>query len=186
MAHHLAAGSHSVLLKMQTCCSKGLHVRSAGNLRCAKPLTVTPFGTCRNTLRNKPSTLQAVRADQQAETLDAAVVQAIASITQAVDESVKATLMASADAAKTVEVTADSEIRSKVVNGVEKLQIGLLERETEVGAPWIRLLQSNNVKQSHTALWRITSKLEAINHPMADSRLHFVQSCGHSTTFHER
>lgn len=73
-----------------------------------------------------------MRSDQQTETLDAAVVQAIASITQAVDESVKATLMASVDAAKSLEVRVDSEMRSKVVNGVEKLQKGLLERETEV------------------------------------------------------
>lgn len=44
------------------------------------------------------------------------------------------TLAASAEAAQQFEEAADSELRSKVVGAVHKLQKGLLERETEVSS----------------------------------------------------
>jgi hypothetical protein len=58
--------------------------------------------------------------------------QVISQITGVVDDSMAKTLAASAEAAKQFEATADSELRSKVVSAVHKLQTGLLERETEV------------------------------------------------------
>lgn len=94
-----------------------------------------------------------MRADQQTETLDQAVVQAIASITQTVDESVKATLIAAADAAKSIDVSVESEVRSKVVNGIEKLQKGLLERETEVRIPHTTGLLLRRLLRRHQVLW---------------------------------
>jgi hypothetical protein len=63
------------------------------------------------------------------------MLQIISQITGVVDDSMAKTLAASAEAAKQFEVTADSELRSKVVGAVHKLQTGLLERETEVRQP---------------------------------------------------
>jgi hypothetical protein len=60
------------------------------------------------------------------------MLQIISQITGVVDDSMAKTLAASAEAAKQFEVTADTELRSKVVSAVHKLQTGLLERETEV------------------------------------------------------
>ncbi|WIA29519.1 hypothetical protein OEZ86_012019 [Tetradesmus obliquus] len=76
--------------------------------------------------------LRAVRADQATEALDSDVVQVISQITGAVDDSMAKTLATSAEAAQQFEEAADSELRSKVVGAVHKLQKGLLERETEV------------------------------------------------------
>ncbi len=75
---------------------------------------------------------RAVRADQQTEVADSALLQTIAQITATVDSAVDTTLAASAEAAKSLNLSSDSELRQKVVRGVEKLQKGLLERETEV------------------------------------------------------
>jgi hypothetical protein len=76
--------------------------------------------------------LRAVRADQQTDTVDTALLQTIARITEKVDQAVASTLAASAEAAKALDVSTSSELRDKVVTAVEKLQKGLLERETEV------------------------------------------------------
>jgi hypothetical protein len=76
---------------------------------------------------------KAVRADQQTDTVDSALLQSISQITEQVDGAVAKTLAASAAAAQAQAEPADSELRRKVVRGVEKLQKGLLERETEVG-----------------------------------------------------
>lgn len=78
--------------------------------------------------------LRAVRADQQTDTVDNALLQTIAQITEKVDEAVASTMAASAEAAKALDVSTSSELRDKVVTAVEKLQKGLLERETEVGS----------------------------------------------------
>lgn len=75
---------------------------------------------------------RAVRADQATDTVDSALLQTIAQITEKVDAAVASTLAASAEAAAVTAVPSDSELRAKVVRGVEKLQKGLLERETEV------------------------------------------------------
>lgn len=75
---------------------------------------------------------RAVRADQATETLDSALLQTIAQITEQVDAAVASTLAASAEAAAVTAPPSGSELRAKVVRGVEKLQKGLLERETEV------------------------------------------------------
>eukprot|EP00879_Flechtneria_rotunda_P018946 GHRR01019889.1.p1 GENE.GHRR01019889.1~~GHRR01019889.1.p1 ORF type:complete len:377 (+),score=123.85 GHRR01019889.1:163-1293(+) len=104
----------------------------------AKPLQrltanalAVPRSRCRNeTLRQ--TRLYAVRADQQTETLDAATVQQIASLSEVVDEALAQAMAASATAAQAVDVSTDSELRKKVVKGVYMLQQGLLERETEV------------------------------------------------------
>lgn len=77
--------------------------------------------------------LRAVRADQQTEASDTAVLQAISQITQQVDASLSSTLAAAAEAARgSTGTSVNTELRKKVVNGVHKLQTGLLERETEV------------------------------------------------------
>jgi hypothetical protein len=76
--------------------------------------------------------LRAVRADQAAEQMDASMVQLIANITKDVDVKLAVTLKANADAAKGVDVATDSELRRKVVTSINRLQAGLLERETEV------------------------------------------------------
>lgn len=81
-----------------------------------------------------PVALKAVRADQQTDVADSALLQTIAQITEKVDEAVANTLAASAEAAKALDASTDSELRGKVVKAVEKLQKGLLERETEVRA----------------------------------------------------
>lgn len=75
---------------------------------------------------------QAVRADQQTEATDSALLQTIAQITETVDAAHAKTIAAAAEAAKAQDLTSDSELRRKVVQGVYKLQKGLLERETEV------------------------------------------------------
>lgn len=79
-----------------------------------------------------PTLLRAVRADQQTDTVDSAMLQTISQITQKVDEQFSATVASAQEAAKAVDASSDSELRQKVVTAVEKLQKGLLERETEV------------------------------------------------------
>jgi hypothetical protein len=64
--------------------------------------------------------------------VDSALLQTIAQITEQVDAAVASTLAASAEAAAVTAAPSGSELRAKVVRGVEKLQKGLLERETEV------------------------------------------------------
>eukprot|EP00882_Tetradesmus_deserticola_P009171 GHRQ01009673.1.p1 GENE.GHRQ01009673.1~~GHRQ01009673.1.p1 ORF type:complete len:207 (+),score=38.41 GHRQ01009673.1:193-813(+) len=128
----VAAGAASgAACKMQR--SKGALNHRAGShapFRPARP-AFRHFGVA---LRQLPlaEPLRAVRADQATESLDAAVVQVISQITGVVDESMAKTLAASAEAAQQVGTTTDSELRSKVVGAVHKLQTGLLERETEV------------------------------------------------------
>lgn len=60
------------------------------------------------------------------------MLQTISQITQNVDEQFSATLASALEAAQAVDASSDSELRQKVVTAVEKLQKGLLERETEV------------------------------------------------------
>jgi hypothetical protein len=81
-----------------------------------------------------PTLLRAVRADQQTDTVDSAMLQTISQITQTVDDQFSATLASAQKAAKAVDASSDSELRRKVVTAVEKLQKGLLERETEVSS----------------------------------------------------
>lgn len=54
---------------------------------------------------------RAVRADQQTDAVDSALLQTIAQITEKVDEAVAATLAASAEAAKALDASTDSELR---------------------------------------------------------------------------
>jgi hypothetical protein len=75
---------------------------------------------------------RAVRADQQTDVVDTALLQTIAQITQTVDNAVATTMAASAEAAQSLNLSTNSELRDKVCRAVEKLQQGLLERETEV------------------------------------------------------
>lgn len=164
MAHLLAAGSSSVLRKLQFDTCNRRVVKPASTPRC-RLVPCSPNWIYRNTPRDMQSAIQAVRADQQTEALDAAVVQAIASITQAVDESVKAALTASAEAAKTVTVTVNSEVRSKVVNGVEKLQKGLLERETEVRVAAVTADQHSLSATNYIDLSKVTSHAMSRRNP---------------------
>jgi hypothetical protein len=75
----------------------------------------------------------AVREGQQSDALDAGTAQLIAQITQRIDAQVAATVTANNQAAAAVDATTTSELRDKVVAGINRLQSGLLERETEVG-----------------------------------------------------
>lgn len=133
MAHLLAPTGCGTLLRPNQCTRQCVAIRAApASVRGA--IQQVPSQQTVGTISTRASlVLKAVRADQQTDTVDNALLQTIAQITEKVDEAVASTLAASAEAAKALDATTDSELRSKVVRGVEKLQKGLLERETEVG-----------------------------------------------------
>ncbi|GFR51977.1 hypothetical protein Agub_g14504 [Astrephomene gubernaculifera] len=79
-----------------------------------------------------PAPLRAVKADISTDQMDAAMLRAISSVSQQVDEAVAATVFSNNEAARRIEFNPDSELRKRVVASIQKLAKGLLERDVEV------------------------------------------------------
>lgn len=75
---------------------------------------------------------RAMRADAQAEQLDAATLRLIADVTKQVDDSVASTVFSNNETARKAEFAPTGELRTKVMAGLRKLSKGLLERDAEV------------------------------------------------------
>lgn len=77
--------------------------------------------------------LQAVRSDQQGSQVDSSTLQLISDLTNKVDQEHAAILAENSQALEgIVEDAAPDSLKRKVEQSIQKLQKGLLERETEV------------------------------------------------------
>lgn len=123
--------------------------RTSGSRGCRAPAPFRGARPARSQPRTAPSAaapalsrgavlLRAVRADQQADGLDTATVQLIADLTKQVDTQVATTVQANNEAALARDATTTSDLREKVVAGINRLSKGLLERETEVRGEGLR------------------------------------------------
>lgn len=90
--------------------------------------------------------LQAVKSDSAQDSgLDSSVLKLISDITAQVDTAVAITVKSNNAASEGVDLTATSQLRSKVLAGIRKLSKGLLERETEVRLLLLAALSSEHL-----------------------------------------
>jgi hypothetical protein len=75
---------------------------------------------------------RAVRADQQGDQLDTAMLQLISSLSGTADAQLAAAIKEHTEAARSLDASTTSELREKIVTSMAQLSTGLLERETEV------------------------------------------------------
>lgn len=84
-----------------------------------------------NVTRLETSVARAVRADKVAPA-DASDMQLISDVTKAVDDRLASTITAAGDAARSLDLRVDSDLRNRLAATIIKVSKGLLERETEV------------------------------------------------------
>lgn len=129
-------------LKSQYAASSCLDAHVQPHLRVLPKTCVVSRIAPRSSLAFKPartsatqkrlSSTKAVRADQQVDQLDSATLQLISNLSSAVDAHLSLITKEHIDAARSLDATTNSELRSKIVASITKLSTGLLERETEV------------------------------------------------------
>ena len=136
MAHSMA-GFLGTARQVPTCilnASQPVH-------RAAAPQPQTPLRTCqhlRGRTQQRQQALQAwilhaVRSDQQGSQVDSSTLQLISDLTNKVDQEHAAILAENSQALEgIVEDAAADSLKRKVEQSIQKLQKGLLERETEV------------------------------------------------------
>jgi hypothetical protein len=95
-------------------------------------LTFKPART--SATQRRLSSTKAVRADQQVDQLDSATLQLISNLSSAVDAHLSLITKEHIDAARSLDASTKSDLRSKIVASINKLSTGLLERETEVSS----------------------------------------------------
>ncbi|PNH10715.1 hypothetical protein TSOC_002522 [Tetrabaena socialis] len=96
-----------------------------------QPRMLAPFRGAESRAR-VPAPLGAVKESATSEQTDTKMLRLIADVTKQVDESVATTVKANNEAAKRVEFSPSSELRTRVLASVKKLSRGLLERDVEV------------------------------------------------------